>query len=546
MTHADLLLTNAAIYTMDSARRWATSVAIRAGIIVAVGGDVESWRGPATQILDLGGKMVLPGIIDVHNHHTRGGAAELFETNIAPTMTLDAVLDVVHRRAAATPAGEWIYGGIWGSELVLRLHDISAKRALDAVSPDHPVMLRDDSLHNRWVNSRALAMMGITAATEDPPDGKIVRDGSGEAVGLLIERASALAERAVADSIPDAAARHVAATRRALEILNAYGITAYQDANTMLPFLEALSTLDAQGGLTAWCVASLPAQHTLYGSDVYGDALIEMREKFRSRHVRPDFVKLFMDGVPTTRTAAMLEPYIPDRLTGCCFRGDGLISIPELARWIAKCEKLGLTTKIHCTGDAAVRDTLDAIDVVRSFNGPGLAHQIAHASFIDPADIPRFRELNVAADLSPIIWYPSSIVAAIKAVIPPARAERYWPNRDLHQAGVLLAAGSDWPVIPNPDPWLGIEAMVTRRDPTGRFPGALWADQALDLADVLAIYTINGARAMGLADLTGSIEVGKSADMIMIDRNLFECPVDDLADTKVLATWFEGNMVFQR
>jgi predicted amidohydrolase YtcJ len=546
---ADLVLRGGRIYTVDPARRMVEAVAARGGVLIAVGGDseVNMLIGPDTTVVDLDGKMVLPGIVDVHNHHTRGGQSDLYEIQISPMLSFDEILAAVRGRAEKTPPGEWVFGGIWASTLIPRLSELSARQALDAVSGNHPVMLRDDSQHNRWVNAAALDIIGVTSTTADPPDGTIVRDpATGEAVGLLLEKASALAERAVIKSIPGAAERDVSSTRRALEILNSYGVTAFQDANTMLPFLRALATLDGAGGMTAWCVASLPALDTTFGPEIFGDALFDMREDFRGRHVRPDFAKLFMDGVPTTRTAAMLEPYRPDATFGCCFRGDALITVPDLVRWIAKCEKRGMGTKIHCTGDGAVRATLDAIDVVRSFNGPGPIHQIAHASFIDPADIPRFRELNVVADLSPIIWYPSPIVSAIMAVVPEDRASRYWPNRDLHESGALLAAGSDWPVIPAPDPWLGIEGMVTRRNPNGKFLGALWPEQALDLATVLEIYTINGARAMGLGDLTGSLEVGKSADMIVIDRDLFSIPPDELADTKVLTTYFEGCAVFRR
>jgi predicted amidohydrolase YtcJ len=546
---AECVLHHGRIRTIDPARPWAEAIAILGGRIVAVGDDdaIADLVGPGTRRVDLGGRMVLPGIVDVHNHHTRGGLAELFEINILPTMSFDRILEVVRARAAETPEDGWIHGGIWGSELVEYLHDPAAKTALDAASLGRPVMLRDDTQHSRFVNSRALEIIGVTETTVNPPDGEIVRDpATGTATGLLLEKASALAERAVGRSIGNPAERHLAATRRALQVLNSYGVTAFQDANTMRPFLEALATLDAEGGLSAWCVASLPAFDTSYGADIFGDALLAIRETFRSTHVRPDFVKLFMDGVPTTRTSAMLEPYIANAINGCCYRGDALISIPELARWIDKCERLGLSAKIHCTGDAAVRDTLDAIDVVRSFNGPrplGPQHQIAHASFIAPSDIARFASLQVTADLSPIIWYPSPIVAAIQRVVPAPRSQHYWPNRDLHEAGVLCAAGSDWPVIPDPDPWLGIEGMVTRRNPKGGFPGALWPEQALDLATVLEIYTINAARALGIDSFTGSLEVGKSADLIVIDQHLFDIPPDDLADTKVLATYFEGRIV---
>ncbi|MDR3469518.1 MAG: amidohydrolase [Xanthobacteraceae bacterium] len=546
---ADLILNRGSIYAVDGRRSWAEAVAIGEGRVIAIGTDldIDAFRGPQTRTVDLRGRMVMPGIIDVHNHHTRGGQADLFETTILPTLSFEEVIAVVRARAATTKPGDWISGGIWGSNIVGRLYSRSARAALDAASPDHPVMLRDDSQHSRWVNSRALAIMGVDADTPNPLNGEIVRDpDTGEATGLLLERASTLAETALARTVEDAAGRNVSSTRRAVQILNSFGVTAYQDANTMLPYLQALAELDGRGQLTAWCVASMPAHQPLMGTDIFGDALIALRESFRSRHVRPDFVKIFMDGVPTTRTASMREPYTPDKLHGCCFRGEALVSIPELARWIAKCEKLGLSTKIHCAGDGAVRDTLDAIDVVRSFNGPGRMHQIAHAGFIDPDDVARFKELDVVADLSPIIWYPSPIIEAIKAAVPEARAARYWPNRDLLAAGALMAAGSDWPVVSNPDPWLGIEGMVTRQNPRGGFPGALWPEQALDLADVLEIYTRNPARAIGLDTVTGSLEPGKSADLIVLDRNLFEIPSDDLAETRVLATYFEGELVFER
>ena len=544
---ADLIFRNGRIYTVDAKRSWAQAVAVKSGKIVAVGSDAEvlAWQGAATKVSDLAGRMMMPGLVDVHNHHTRGGEMDLYDVTFQAYHSFDDILALVKARASSLPAGEWICGGIWSSELIPRLRQMAAKAALDAISPDHPVMLRDDSMHNRWVNSRALEIMGVSADTPDPADGEIIREsGTGKPVGLLFEKASALAERALAKATRDAASRDIASTRRAVEILNSYGVTAYQDANTTLPMLKALAALDGAGELNAWCVASLPAFDTLSGTELYGDALIARRDEFRSAHLRPDFVKLFMDGVPMTRTAAMLAPYAPDA-QGHSVLCRSFIAVPELVRWIAKTEKLGMAIKIHCAGDAAVRDTLDAIEIVRDFHGPGPAHHIAHAGFIDPDDIPRFKKLNVVADLCPAIWVPSPIIAAILAVLPD-RGPRYWPNRDLHAAGALMAAGSDWPVVGLPDPWFGLEGMVTRRNPKGSYPGALWQEQALDLATVIDIYTRNPARAMGMDALIGSIEVGKSADLIVLDRNLFECPADELADTKVLSTWFEGRLVHSR
>jgi hypothetical protein len=162
---------------------------------------------------------------------------------------------------------------------------------------------------------------------------------------------------------------------------------------------------------------------------------------------------------------------------------------------------------------------------------------------VDPAEIPRFAALNVLADLSPIIWFPCVSVEAIRQSLPSTRVDRFWPNRDLLEAGALIATGSDWPVVPNPDPWLGLQGLVTRRDPTGQFPGALWPEQAMPLQAALAACTINPARAMRIDNVTGSIEAGKSADYVVLDRNLFETPLDQLAQTQVLATCFEGRVV---
>lgn len=551
MARPERIFHNGNLFTADADRSRAQAIAVADGTFAAVGSDldVKALAGPGTEMVDLRGRMLLPGIVDVHNHHLRGGQADLYELKLLPTMSLDAVLDAVRARCAATKPGDWVFGGIWGSHLVEAIGQTSALAALDAVSAAHPVMLRDDSQHNRWVNSRAMELIGINANTRNPQDGEIQRDGvTKAATGLLLERASGLAEQAVERSIPDLAARNMASCRRAVEILNGFGVTAFQDATTVLPFLEALAALDRANELNGWCVTSLPGQRTLSGADLVGDELIARREAYRTRHVRPDFIKLFMDGVPTTRTAAMLTPYRATRLQGCCFCGDPLISIPALVRWIAKAERHGMRVKVHCTGDAAVRDTLDAIDVVRSFNGPGdgpgPVHHIAHAGFVAAADIPRFRALNVAADLSPIIWFPGPIQQAIRAAIPEGRADCYWPLRDLHEAGALMAAGSDWPVVANPDPWLGIEGMITRRNPRGGYDGALWPEQALDLETVLRIYTVNAARAMGLSDLTGSIETGKSADFIVVDRDLFATAPDQLSKTKVLSTWFEGRQVY--
>ena len=546
---ADLVLLGGRIYTVDAARPWAEAVAVREGRIAMVGddGDARALIGSDTRVIELGGRMVMPGINDVHVHPMLGGRADLYECHFLPTLSLEEVLDAVRADARKAAPGEWIVGGSWGSNFTTALSSLDALRKLDEASEGHPVLLRDDSVHNRWVNSRALELAGIHSGTPDPTGGVIVRDeASGAPVGLLFESATAMVEDAARAANPSSLESDVAALSRAIEILNSFGVTGLQDAAVSGDVLAAYNHLDTSGKLSAWVVGSMMAEPAGFLGDVVGDELIDSREKFATRHVMPTHVKIFLDGVPMSRTSAFIEPYVPDKAHGCCFRGATTKTVPELARLIAKQEDRGLAVKIHCAGDGAVRTALDAIDVVRSFKGATpLVHQIAHAGFVDRADVPRFKTLNVVADLSPILWYPNQIIDGIEQAVGE-RVREYWPNRDLLGAGILIATGTDWPVIPNPDPWSGIEGLITRRDPSGQFDGALWAEQALDLPAAIAAYTAGPARAMGLGDVTGSVSVGKSADMIILDRKLFEIAPTDIGETKVLATLFEGRAVYQR
>lgn len=548
---ADLVVKNARVYTMDRAQRWASEFAVKSGRIIAVGAAnaVAGLIGPKTRVIDAGNSMVMPGIVDVHCHLMMGGQAELFELRFPSTSSFETLLARVGEAAAKAAAGAWIIGGQWGSDLLPKLNSAESLAALDKASGGHPVMLRDDTYHNRWINSEALRIAGLTRDTPDPEKGSLGRDGaSGALTGMMIEAAAGIIERCIVQSGHYTPEMDRAAMARSIATLNSFGVTGFLDAAAMQPVMAALKGLDDRGELTAWAVAAMPAVEPSFMFGIAGDELIALRGQYCAAHVKPDFVKIFLDGVPGARTAAFHEPYTPDPILGCCFRGSTIVTVPELIRWVGKCEKLGLSVKIHCAGDAAVTQALDAIDVVRSFNGPAkLIHHIAHASYIAPADIARFAELDVAADLSPFLWYPTSFLEGHKVTMGEERAQRFWPNKELMATGALLAGGSDWPVMPNPDPWIGIEGLVTRRNPGGEFPGAaLWPEQAIDVETALEIFTINSARAAGLDHVAGSIEPGKSADFIILDRNVVEIPADEIADVKVLATYFEGRAVYER
>ncbi|MFE0019596.1 amidohydrolase [Amycolatopsis sp. NPDC059021] len=540
---ADLILTNATVYTVDTARPWASSLAVEDGKVLALE-DVD--RGPKTEVLDLGGAFVMPGFVDVHNHHALAGRAALFELTFGGDAGFEDILAAVRDRCRDLGADEWVIGGAWASTLVGTLSQHSARHALDEAAGGRPVVLSDDSRHNRWVSSRALELAGITASTVDPPSGVIVRAPDGAPTGVLLEAAGMLVERAQRENSAFTAEQHARASRHGIGILHSYGVTAFQDAGVSVDIMAALKTLDDAGELDAWVVSSLLVNDPIFGVDPIGRPLIEVRERYRTEHHRPDFVKIFLDGVPPTRTAAFLEPYRPDEVHGPCFHGATTMTPPELEGWLRTAAEAGLSAKIHCTGDASVRATLDAVEKVRAEGFPDVKFQVAHGQFVHPDDIPRFAELGVAADISPFLWVPGVIPSAIADVLPAERAARMQPNRSLLDRGALVAGGSDWPVSESPDAWEGIQGLVTRQDPSGTFPGALWPEQAITLSEAIEAFTLGAARACGLDDVTGSLTPGKSADFLVLDRDPFRTTAGALATTKVAETWFAGRRVFRR
>lgn len=546
---ADLILTNGRIYTVEPARPWAEALAVKDGRILAIGSraEIEALKGAQTQVVDLAGKMAMPGFVDIHNHIMMGGQADLFETQIPAGASVDAICAHVRAQAEVVPQGQWIVANQWGADMITALNSEASLRKLDEASLGHPVLLRDETMHNRWVNGEAMRLAGISDNQPDPPQGSFGRDPvTGRLTGLLIESAAGIVERTAAEAFTEEMGE--AAVARAIEIVNSYGVTAFQDAASVLPILKALKHLDVKGKLTAWAVTSLPLIEPSFMFGLSGDALLALRDDFRSAHVKPNFTKIFLDGVPGARTAAFHDPYVADAAHSEGYRGEVLVSYPDLVRHIDKSEKLGMGLKIHCTGDYSVTEMLDAVEAVRHFNGPtDIKHHIAHASYIRDEDVGRFGPLGVVADLCPMIWYPTTFLEGHKEAMGEDRATRFWPIASLKATGALLAGGSDWPVIPIPDPWNGIEGMVTRQNPSGAFPGvSLWAEQAIDLASAIEIYTLNSAKAMRIDGETGSLAVGKSADIIVLDQNVFDVPADRIADTKVLTTYFAGEAVYQR
>ncbi|MEV4343584.1 amidohydrolase [Actinoplanes sp. NPDC049596] len=538
--HADIVV-RGPIYTMDPAAPWAEAMAVTGGRITAVGdaAAVRPLAGPGTLIVEAGDGMVMPGIVDAHNHVSTGGQQAAWELSLPPVLSLRELLDGVGATARAAAAGDWVIGGAVGSDLFNGIGTAENLRALDAVSHGHPVMLRDVSTHHRWVNSRALEILGITAATPDPPGGSYLRDDDGRPVGVLFEQASQFAEQTARESIPDQRERDLTSARTALRLLNSYGVTAVQDAGTMGPWLDTFHSLDERGELTAWLVASMPNIHYMVASAVFPE-LAPYAATLRSRHLRPDFVKILLDGIPMSRSAAMLHPYAGE----ADFRGASLYDMPSLVAVLQDAVDRGLHVKAHATGDFTVRQVLDAVQVIRDRGHHDAIFHVAHPEFVDPADIRRFRELNVVADASPTLWFPNPINDVIRQQVGDRYMSRIWPLRELHEAGVTIAAGTDWPsAVERPDPWLAIETMVTRRHPGALVRGALAPEQALDLPTALTAHTSAAAAAIGLGGETGRLKTGLSADFVVLDRRLLDIPINQVSRTEVRQTWFTGRLV---
>jgi predicted amidohydrolase YtcJ len=335
------------------------------------------------------------------------------------------------------------------------------------------------------------------------------------------------------------------AAAEGIAVLNGYGVTALLDAAVSLDILDALASLDDAGELDAWVVTALPAADPSLGLSPTGLDLIDQAEPFRRRHHRPDFVKLFLDGVPPTYTAAFLEPYPPGDHAGAGGHGMTWFDADQLRGWFEAAFSRGLGVKVHCSGDASARMVLDATEALRPAYPDRPVH-LAHGQFIDPADRPRLAALGVVADISPYLWFPGVIPSALVQVLGPERAARLQPNRTLLDLGTLVAAGSDWPVSPVPNPWVAIHGLVNRTNPTGSHPGALWPEQAITLAEAIQVTTANPARAMGLGDETGTLTPGRSADFIQLDRDPFAGDPAELGRTQVVRTWFEGRLVHER
>tara|TARA_R110002110_G_scaffold406421_1_gene626573 strand:- start:429175 stop:430926 length:1752 start_codon:yes stop_codon:yes gene_type:complete len=544
---ADTVLFNGRIYTANVGNDWVEAVAIADGVIVYAGSN-EGALATAhddTQRVDVNGAMVMPGINDGHAHPSWGGQQLLYECRFGFTATPDEIAQALRQCIEADPDSQWITGGQWTSDFFAN-HDIgSPRRWLDEISTEKAILLGDDSLHNAWANSKALELAGINRDTVDPEAGKYARDANGEPNGLLYETAANFVRSRVPQLTTE---QRKAAILAAIRQGNRFGVTGINDALVDPDTLRAYVALDTAGALTARLSVSLvtPMEYRVKPLEI--DKYVALRDLSVQRNVDARFVKMFLDGVPTAaRTALMLENYQTDAAHPHSTRGDLQVDPQVLAQDLIALDKAGFTVKLHAAGDGSIRVALNALQLARQANGQsGLRHELAHAGYIDPADLPRFAELDVVADLSPALWFPSPVMDSVIGAVGE-RGRHYFPVKALLDSGAATLLGSDWPAVAvDLNPWPAIEGLVTRRNPSVPGGEALWPEQAVSLEQALAIATLEGARALRLQHRTGSIEVGKSADLIVLNQNLFEIPAHKIGDTQVIETWFEGKRVFGR
>ena len=536
----DLIFVNGHIRTAAGV---VDALAISKGVIVALGdnGAIERLRQPGTRRIDLEGATMLPGLQDSHLHPLTGGLAQ-FACVLEPGAGAEAIAQTLRACVAKRKPGEWIQGGDWVAAAFVPGQQTRA--FLDAIAPDNPVFLRDESHHSAWVNSRALTLAGLTRDTPDPAGGLIERDQAGEPTGLLRERAAGLVSSKIPP--PSEQQKREALVLAANQMLS-FGITGFTDAGATAEYIGTLAALSEEGAIKQHARACLRWAIPQGEEPSPSEAMIDTRAFYTRGRLTVDCVKMTLDGVPTeSHTAAMLDPYVDSHGHGKPSKGM-LMGRPDvLAAAVTRFDREGLTVKFHAAGDAAVRAALDAVAAARKANGlGGPLHTLAHATLVDPADVPRVAALHMAWEFSPYIWYPTPMAATdIRAAVGDRRMQRWMPVREALATGALVIAGSDWSVVPSLNPWLAIETMVTRQMPGGSAE-MLGEAEAVDLATAFRIFTENAAAAVGRRDRVGAIAVGMGADLIAVERDPFTIPVTELHATKVILTLIDGEIVYE-
>jgi predicted amidohydrolase YtcJ len=484
--------------------------------------------------------VVVPGFQDAHCHPPQSGLTRM-RVNLEDVHDVAGYQGIISSYADAHPDEPWILGGGWSMDVFPG--GTPRKEDLDAVVPDRPVFLMNRDVHGAWVNSRALESKGFSRDTADPWDGRIERDPvSGEPSGTLHEGAAYSFAKHLP---PTTEAEWEAAILEAQSYLHSFGITGWQDAWVTPDILRAYRRLMERGALTARVVASLWWDR--HGGIGQIAELTSQREWGSLGRLQADSVKIMADGVPENHTAAMLEPYLDAHGRATENAGMSFVDREALLEIVEVLDQKGFQVHIHAIGDRAIRDALDAFEAARRVNGPRDArHHIAHLQVIHPDDVPRFAQLEVIANVQPL--WACSEPQMEELTIPflgPERASWQYRFGDLVRSGARLAFGSDW-AVSTPNALLEMEVAVTRVDPEERGNEPFLEDQRLDLMTAVEAFTMGSAMVNRNEHETGSIEVGKDADLVILDRSIFDPDVGPIGDAIVEMTVVRGQVVYER
>jgi predicted amidohydrolase YtcJ len=548
---ADLVLLGGPVHVADPSKDEPDAVAIASGRILAVGSreEIEDLTTSRTEVVDLHGRSLLPAFNDAHVHPVSGGLERL-RCDLTGLSTPTEYKDRVAAYARENPDVEWVFGGGWSMPAFPGGLPTAAE--LDEVLPDLPALLYNSDHHGAWVNSRALELAGIDASTPDPSDGRIERDPEGRPTGMLHEGASTLVERLLPPQTDEDLMSGLLEGQRHLHSL---GVTGWQDAivgeeflgrSTLPTYIEALAT----GRLTARVRGALWLDRDADMGTL--DELIGLRDQARAFGFDAEAIKIMQDGVVESFTAGMLDPYLDERGSPTEHRGMSFFDPQFLNEFVPAADAAGFQLHFHAIGDRAVRECLDAVEAARRANGMNdHRHHIAHIQVVHPDDVERFAPLRVVANAQPL-W--ACMEPQMKELNVPflgeERASWQYPFGSLARAGGHLAFGSDWPVS-SADPLAGIhvavnrtEAPSTTRQPVD--PEPLNLEESIDLRSAITAYTAGAAYVSHLEGETGSIQPGKWADLVVLDRGLCDDASNEIDEATVDLTLVGGEVLFDR
>jgi predicted amidohydrolase YtcJ len=528
----DLALVNGKVWTGSSARPWAEAVAVRDGKIIAVGATagVRKMAGPGTRLVDLGGSLVLPGFIDSHTHFLAGGFT-LKSIQLREAMSRRDFVARIAAKAAELGAGRWILNGDWDHQQFDPV-ELPQRDWIDAVTPDNPVCVNRFDGHMILANGLALKLAGITRDTPVPQGGEIVKDpATGEPMGILKDAAMDL----VYAKIPEPTfAEKLEAAGASLRHAAENGVTSVHEMADASSF-EVFEDLGRRNALTARVHAYVPI------TEIETVARLKLKPPFGSPYLKLAGLKGFMDGSLGSATACFFEPYTDDPRTS------GLLHeqmFPEgiMEKRILEADRAGLQLAIHAIGDRANSLLLDMYEKAVTANGPrDRRWRVEHAQHLRRADIARFGKLGLVASVQPYHLIDDGRWAEKK--IGPERIRTTYAFESLRRAGAILAFGSDWTVAPL-SPILGIYAAVTRRTLDGKNPGGWVPEEKVSVEEAVRAYTVNGAWVEFAEATKGTIEVGKAADLVVLDRDIFAIPPEGIGGAKVRMTVFDGRIIY--